>query len=824
MKKINYFLAFFMLISLNFNFALATDNFKLHPYGDADSNAGLLVTAGTYTDAATAQKAIYHNDVASNWKFGTYETTTQKFSVYTDASAYWDGSQWGTVKNGGICPMVYEGHSFVNNTAFSPVVFFIAPADAIYKVNTNFEYQSSNGDTQGFTFFQFKAKGGTSVVDMNFGKSYTANSRKLTSNFFVNLHAGDTITFNQSYTVWGDPFCQWTKLEVLGNNLGAPFTATDATASGAYYNNYPAKNFKLHSSGDADSDAALLVAAATYGDAQTAEKAIYHNDVATPWKFGTFESTTKNFFVYTPANANWNGGAQWQTLNDGTSPLVWDGHSFQNNNGFSPVIFFVAPEAAIYKVSTKFEYQSGNGDTKGSTLFQFKAKGGTSVVNMNFGANYTANDRTHAQDFFVNLLAGDTITFNQACTVWGDPYCQWTKLQVTGDNNGVVFTPAEANASGFYFDNYVVVTDFSFLNAKIADSETLMGASTNKIGAYLANATTTFQSAIDAAKSFVLNQSGAPQLDINAQLATLSSAYTTFANSYVGLNNYRLYPYGDIVSDANVLVAAGTYGDTQTAEKALVHNDAASPWKFGNYETATQKFLIYTGTNSYWQGTQWVSAQTNGVSPIVWDGHSFVNNADFSPAFLFVAPVDAIFKVNTKFEYQSANGDTQGSTFFQFKANDGSSVVNMNFGANYTANDRTHESDFFVNLHAGDTIIFNQTATVWGDPFCQWTQLNVMRDNSGVAFTSTDATASGSYFNYYDVHTALNQSGVNNLKIIAIENGIRIITDRVAAVSVYNLAGMTVKKCIVNSDEVISLTQGAYIVKSGNTIQKVIVR
>ena len=148
----------------------------------------------------------------------------------------------------------------------------------------------------------------------------------------------------------------------------------------------------------------------------------------------------------------------------------------------------------------------------------------------------------------------------------------------------------------------------------------------------------------------------------------------------------------------------------------------------------------------------------------------------------------------------------------------------MNFGANYTANDRTHESDFFVNLHAGDTIIFNQTATVWGDPFCQWTQLNVMRDNSGVAFTSTDATASGSYFNYYDVHTALNQSVVNNLKIIAIENGIRIITDRVAAVSVYNLAGMTVKKCIVNSDEVISLTQGAYIVKSGNTIQKVIVR
>jgi len=824
MKKINFFLALLMLISVNFNSVSAIDNFKLHPYGDADSNAGLLVTAGTYTDAQKAQKAIYHNEVASNWKFGTYETATQKFSIFTDASAYWDGGQWGTAKTGGICPMVWDGHSFVNNTAFSPVVFFIAPADAIYKVNTNFEYQSSNGATEGFTFFQFKAKGGSSVVNMNFGKNYTAGNRQLSSNFFVNLHAGDTITFNQSYTVWGDPFCQWTKLEVLGDNLGASFTSADATASGSYFNNYPAKNYKLHAYGDADSDAALLVAASTYGDSQTAQKAIYHYDVATPWKFGNFETATQKFFIYTPANATWKDGAQWQTLNDGTSPLVWDGRSFNHNNGFSPVIFFVAPEAAIYKVSTIFDYLSSDGNTKGSTLFQFKAKGGSSVVNMNFGGNYTASNRTLTSDFFVNLLPGDTIAFNQSGTTWGDPYCQWTKLKVLGDNNGTVFTASEANASGFYFDNYVVVTDFSFLNAKITDSETLFGSRNNKIGTYLASAITSFQNAIDAAKSFVLNQSAATQLEINAQLATLSSAYSIFSNSYVGLNNYRLYPYGDIVSDANVLVAATTYGDTQTAQKAIVHNDVASQWKFGNYETATQKFNVYTDVNAYWQGTQWVSAQTGGVSPIVWDGHSFVNNADFSPVFLFIAPVAAIYKVNTIIDYQSGNGDTQGSDFFQFKANDGTPIENMNFGKNYTAADRTHASDFYVNLHAGDTIAFNQTATVWGDPFCQWTKLQVMRDNGGVAFTATDATASGLYYDHYALPTGLNQTVTNKMKITNIENGIRITLDKVAPVSVYNLAGMVVRNCIINSEAVISLTMGAYIVKSGTEIQKVIVK
>jgi hypothetical protein len=57
-----------------------------------------------------------------------------------------------------------------------------------------------------------------------------------------------------------------------------------------------------------------------------------------------------------------------------------------------------------------------------------------------------------------------------------------------------------------------------------------------------------------------------------------------------------------------------------------------------------------------------------------------------------------------------------------------------------------------------------------------------------------------------------------------VEDGIRIITDKVAPVSVYNIAGMTVKTCVVNSDEIINLAKGAYIVKAGSTIQKVIVR
>ena len=73
MKKINFLLALFMLISVSFNSALAADNNKLHPYGDADSDASLLVNAGTYTDTQTAQIAIF----PLKWRAGSTGETAE---------------------------------------------------------------------------------------------------------------------------------------------------------------------------------------------------------------------------------------------------------------------------------------------------------------------------------------------------------------------------------------------------------------------------------------------------------------------------------------------------------------------------------------------------------------------------------------------------------------------------------------------------------------------------------------------------------------------------------------------------------------------------
>jgi len=591
-----------------------------------------------------------------------------------------------------------------------------------------------------------------------------------------------------------------------------------------------ADNFKLHSYGDSDSDASLLVSAGTYGDAQTAQKAIYHYDVSSPWKFGTYEFATQKFLIYSDETAYW-GGTQWQTAEtDGICPIVYDGHSFVNNPDFSPVIFFVAPVSAIYKVNASFQYQSSKGQTTtGSSLFQFKAKDGSAVVDMNFGKNYT-DQSVLTSDFYVNLHAGDTITFNQTCTLWGDPFCQWTKLQVLGNDNGYDFTSSEANASGFYFDNYVVATDFSFLNTKIADSETLIASTEqNSIpGTYPQDEISTFRSAIDAAKNFVANRPDATQLEINAQLATLTTAYTVFYNSFVitvnsdAANNYKLFSYGDADSDAALLIKSKAFSDLQSAQKAIVLNDVETPWRLGSYETATQAFLIYSEETASWDGSQW--QRFDGTCPIVYDGHSFVFSADYSPVIFFVAPKAAIYLVSTNFQYQSSKGQaTEGTNFFQFKANDGSPIEDMNFGGYYTQDSPTILADFFVNLHAGDTIAFNQSCTLWGDPYCQWANLQVLGNEDGVAYTSAMANGFGSYFDHY-AGSGINKTEANNMKIISIENGIHIITNKVAPVSIYNIAGVQIKNFIVNSDEVISLVKGAYIVKSGDIIQKVIVR
>jgi len=543
-----------------------------------------------------------------------------------------------------------------------------------------------------------------------------------------------------------------------------------------------ADNYKLQPYHDADADAALLVTATM--DLPTAEKAIYHGEVASPWKFGNYATATQKFLIYTDANATW-GGTQWSPLS-GVCPIVFEGQSYQNNAGFSPVTFFVAPAAAIYKVSAVFQYQSTQGKaTAGSSLYQFKAKDGTTVVNMNFGKSYTDKSLL-ASDFYVNLHAGDTIAFNQICTLWGDPFCVWTKLQVSGNNNGVAFTPTEANVSGFYFDNYLVGTDFSYLNTKITDSETLIGTAVagTTLGTYPAAAITLFQNAITVAKSFALNQPGAKQVDINTQLAKLSTAFTTFRISY----------------KSSVIVA-----DNATTEFKLVS---------GLYN------IRLKGTGLYLTAP---SAKGNTSS----------NRTSYQP--LRNAQVQNCQKWNIQFNLNSGFTDPSRYSF----------VSGIDGDTNWTEEDvsvvgHLDEAGYFRDKNTADTQIGDEglyhNFSVYYDGSAYGlndvglnSPLNISAIVNGETITMNYETTSPVRFLYEfipapNVLSALEQTEMTTLKILNVENGIRILTEKEVQITVYNLSGIQIKNCIVNSEELIVLSKGVYIVKSGNTIRKVIVR
>jgi len=543
-----------------------------------------------------------------------------------------------------------------------------------------------------------------------------------------------------------------------------------------------ADNYKLQPYHDADADAVLLVTSKM--DLPTAEKAIYHGTVASPWKFGNYATATQKFLLYTDANATW-GGTQWSPLSGGC-PIVFEGQSFQSNASFSPVTFFVAPAAAIYKVSAVFQYQSNRGlSTAGSTLYQFKAKDGTAVVNMNFGKSYTDKSLL-ASDFFVNLHAGDTIAFNQICTLWGDPFCVWTKLQVMGNNNGVAFTPTEANASGFYFDNYLVGTDFSYLNTSITASETLIGSAVTgtTLGTYPAAAVTLFQNAINVAKSFVLNQPGAKQVDINAQLAKLSTAYSTFKSSYKSW----------------VIVA-----DNATTEYKLVS---------GLYN------IRLKGTDLYL-----TAPSAKGNTPSNRTTYQQLRNAQVQNCQKW----NIQFNLNSGFtdplRYSFVSG-IDGSTDW---TEENASVVGHLDEVGYFRDKNTADTQMGdEGIYHNFSVYYDGSAYGLNDVGLN-SPLNISAIVSGETVTMNYETTSPVRFLYEfipapNVISALAQTLLNTLKIMYVENGIRIVTDKATTVLIYNLSGIQIKHCIIDSEEVITLTKGVYIVKSGNAVEKVIVR
>ncbi|KAA6303003.1 MAG: hypothetical protein EZS26_000898 [Candidatus Ordinivivax streblomastigis] len=546
---------------------------------------------------------------------------------------------------------------------------------------------------------------------------------------------------------------------------------------------WAADNHKLHDRNNADSDAAALVSAGTYSDIETAQRAIYLYQVpSSPWKFGDYASATQKFTIYTDANATWQG-TQWS----GNVPITMYGESWFPNANFSPVIFFIAPETAIYKVNTTFDFRSANpGNTQGTTLFQFKAKDGLSVVNMNFSKSYSTNNKIQVSDFYVHLQEGDTIAFNQTCSVWGDPFCVWANLQVLGNNSGVAFTAEEANESGFYFDSYLEETDFSYLNAKIVASEILIAAAVpgTTLGTYPASAIASFQNAIDAAKTFVAqHQTDATQANINTQLATLTVAYNAFTATY------KASVVATDEAGAEHQLLSGLYLIKLKGTDLYLTAPAAKG------TTATNRVSYQPLRDADVQNCQKWNIQYNRNA-------GFTNPARYS----FVSGTDS--DTNWTENDASVVGHLDEGGYFRDKNTEETQIGPEGLYHNFTVH---YDETAYGLYNVGTNRPLNISATIGAEIIMSYE-------------TTTPVQFLYELISAPNAPTSIAKMEVNQLKIISVEKGIRIITDQTAPVSIYTIAGILVKQIRVNADETIALNLGIYIVKQGNTVQKIIIR
>jgi hypothetical protein len=548
---------------------------------------------------------------------------------------------------------------------------------------------------------------------------------------------------------------------------------------------WSADNYKLHDRNNSDSDAAALVAAGTCSDIESAQRAIYLSEVpSSPWKFGKYESATQKFTVYTAANAIWEG-TQWAGA--GNVPITMYGESWFPNADFSPVIFFIAPEAAIYKVNTTFDFRSANpGNTQGASLFQFKAKNGSSVEDMNFGKSYTATNRIHESDFYVHLQEGDTITFNQTCSVWGDPFCVWANLQVLGNDNGSAFTEAEANESGFYFDAYLTETDFSWLTAKIIASEALIEAAVpgTTLGTYPESAIAAFQQAIDVAKTFVEQHlADATQAEINAQLATLTIAHTAFTDTYKASIVTLDEP------DAEHRLASGFYLIKLKGSDLYLTAPAAKG------TTEANRVNYQTLRDADLQNCQKWNIQFNR-------NEGFTN----PPRYTLVSGID---------------GDTG------WTENDAPTVGHLDEQGHFRDKNTAETQIGAEGIYHNFTVHYDGTAYgLYNVGLNHPLNISAAIGEDVVMTYGTTAPVQFLYelISAPNAPTSIGKTEINRLKVIAVEKGVRIITDRLTPTSIYTVTGILVKQKAINGDETITLNPGIYIVKQDKTVHKISIR
>ncbi|GAB6011313.1 T9SS type A sorting domain-containing protein [Viscerimonas tarda] len=531
-----------------------------------------------------------------------------------------------------------------------------------------------------------------------------------------------------------------------------------------------------------------------YTEEQAAEHAaIFSKDVASVWDFGTYVPTNGVYKVFGIEGGTYNASGQWKNANawyDGAGEWMFvasDGNIHPTTTK-SPVIYFTAPVDGVYRVGATIRRLTINPNLQNPfwARFRFLPEGASTIakeVTMGFDVEYgnrNAGDGLvpKSSDFYVNMKAGDRITFEEDAYTSnsnGNGGSIWDRLYVLSTEDGDhYYSTADAEASGAYYNPYGAAGDFTELSALIGEANAFIATVTigDEAGSYPEAAKEALETAIAKSQALV-SAATAAQPFIEIEITSLKAALATFKGS-------KIFLLMSEAADAQNVFESGLYYLRVKGTNYYLTSPTVYDLNSNTRGALTLQVLH----------TESLTEQTGQV----WNIQYNVNANSLNPArYTIVSELD---------------GDTW--TYETDLA--GHVMENGQFGVGGTVTAQSATGDNYT--WRNHSIYYDGAAYCLYNVRNNWSLMFAVNEETGATVFSTSPAKEA----IWDIVKFGNLSGINEVSsasvgVISTAGGIKVTGISTATVNVYNLLGTLVSKNTAISDgSFIPLSQGFYIV------------
>ncbi len=403
-----------------------------------------------------------------------------------------------------------------------------------------------------------------------------------------------------------------------------------------------------------------------------------------PWKFQAYivdGGTYQDFTTYNSSNSNRSSCNTWYGL--GTWLFIGEDGTIHPSTTKAPAIVFVAPADAVYNLQAEFHRTQFNTSAPVQLYMRsrFLASGteqvdtASYIVSVPFGYPASTYSEPASMDYYVNLHAGDRITFELDCYTGGrnsSCLCMIDEFSITSRSyaDGPLFTVDDVPSTAYLYDPYSL-GDKTELTALVDSANVLVEQTAGQVGdgegLYDADLLATLQSTLETANALIAADD-AVQVDIDEQERLLGDAISAYADSR--------RPYELVIRGVHGIRIAGT-------DKHLTRKNLTSGGYFyaawANEETVAADIEQYDNdaTDYSWlfQFSEWNPDELDPEDiDSTFIGSTVVTNADTDQFIAYMANGyfvqgildDAETTYNLRFYTQEAN-----DTLFSIRRADG---------------------------------------------------------------------------------------------------------------------------------------------------------